>query len=276
MNPYQVLGLLPDANKDEIRKAYKKLALKNHPDKGGDPDTFRNITAAYETLIKEDEQPMRRLNDHHHTVTVTLDDVHHGKNIKLKLVLDEYDRTSGVKCAQCNGTGHIQMGPMMMFGIVFPCPLCQGSKMMYKVSPVEKTIEFRIESDIEDGAQIVFDDMGQQPRSPHETPGNLVIEVRITNHTMYKRLGRNLVYTPTISLCDALVGTVVSIPYFGDSFEFDTHEIGIINPDRSYIVPGRGLGNKGEMILKFRVIFPDGRILMRDEAETIRKIIGIM
>lgn len=33
---YDVLGVTKDADENDIRKAYKKLALKNHPDKGGD------------------------------------------------------------------------------------------------------------------------------------------------------------------------------------------------------------------------------------------------
>lgn len=33
---YTTLGVAKDADENEIRKAYKKLALKNHPDKGGD------------------------------------------------------------------------------------------------------------------------------------------------------------------------------------------------------------------------------------------------
>ena len=40
---YAVLGVAKDAEESEIKKAYKKLALKNHPDKGGDVEkVFRD------------------------------------------------------------------------------------------------------------------------------------------------------------------------------------------------------------------------------------------
>ena len=50
---YNVLGVDRKASKDEIKKAFRKLAQKHHPDKGGDESKFKEITEAYSILSDE-------------------------------------------------------------------------------------------------------------------------------------------------------------------------------------------------------------------------------
>lgn len=52
MNNYQILGLSYGASKEEVKKAFRKLAHIHHPDKGGDPEKFKAINRAYQELMK--------------------------------------------------------------------------------------------------------------------------------------------------------------------------------------------------------------------------------
>ena len=50
---YQVLNIARNASKEEVKKAYRKLAHKYHPDKGGDEKRFKEISEAYQILSNE-------------------------------------------------------------------------------------------------------------------------------------------------------------------------------------------------------------------------------
>merc|ERR1719387_3154256 len=57
---YKLLEIAKDASESDIKKAFRKLAIKHHPDKGGDPETFKEITRAHEVLSDPEK---RRLYD---------------------------------------------------------------------------------------------------------------------------------------------------------------------------------------------------------------------
>ncbi|KAM3161006.1 hypothetical protein ACU8KH_05154 [Lachancea thermotolerans] len=63
MDPYETLGVAPDATQDEIKKAYRRLALQHHPDKVSDESLrdeseikFKEVAAAYELLSNEEKR----------------------------------------------------------------------------------------------------------------------------------------------------------------------------------------------------------------------------
>lgn len=135
---YDVLGVTPDATAQEIKRAYRKLALQFHPDKCDDDDLrdgneirFKEISAAYEILGDEtkranydqygdgndaDENPFanaygdffftseasmkptRRSPDVTIPIPVTIRDLYHGKVFKFQI-------KRKARCTECRGTG---------------------------------------------------------------------------------------------------------------------------------------------------------------------------
>lgn len=55
---YDILGVSKEADANELKKAYRKLAIKNHPDKGGDPEKFKEISGAYDVLSDPEKRQL--------------------------------------------------------------------------------------------------------------------------------------------------------------------------------------------------------------------------
>lgn len=53
---YKILGVEKNASSEEIKKAFYRLAHKYHPDKGGDPEKFKEINEAYQVLSNKEKR----------------------------------------------------------------------------------------------------------------------------------------------------------------------------------------------------------------------------
>ena len=146
---YKILNINRNATQDDVKKSFRTLSKTHHPDKGGDENTFKEISEAYDTLGDGNKRadydnklnnPFHgrqhqsrgpsmddvfnqffRQNQHQHqqrrkgrnlniSLKVSLEDVYFGKVKKLK-----YNRE--MKCGTCSGSG----------GNVHKCHICNGS-----------------------------------------------------------------------------------------------------------------------------------------------------
>merc|ERR1719261_1566346 len=142
---YKLLEVDKNASEPEIKKAYRKLAVKHHPDKGGDPEKFKEITRAYEVLSDSDKRAKydrggedaldgdggdpsdifesffgggggggrrgsqrrrQKTKDVQQPLKVTLEQLYNGQTKKMAITRQIIDKKKGVQsCSDCGGRG---------------------------------------------------------------------------------------------------------------------------------------------------------------------------
>ena len=247
---YNILGIEKDADQNCIKKAYHKLAMKYHPDKGGDPEKFKHISEAFEVLSDENKKraydsggkdalegnmsgnPMdmfsqmfsgnmrnntnkvKKGKNTPYTLNITLEDVYHGRNKNISLTRNVIDKDSVFSCPQCNGYGmkvqKIQMGPMIQ-QIQSQCNECNGLGSKYNTTKVGENLKVYIPRGIRDGKNIIIDGKGEDIVGGES--GDLIVKVNILDHDVYKRRGNDLFIDRKISLLDAISGVEVMIKH---------------------------------------------------------------
>lgn len=253
---YSTLGLKTDATEEEVKKAYRKLAMKHHPDKGGDPEEFKKIQSAYDRITKGDSnteentefnpfdmmfnQFFNQRQQIIHDVHIPLKSAYHGHELKLK-VTDE-NACSYCKCHMCRGSGRIQFGPMQA-----TCPQCNGKKANGCVKCSGRGVIQK------EDVHIIKLEAGTQTGSVIRVTETFNVRIIVDNDSIFELDGINLMYTVRMTFKESLIGTKITVPHFGGTFEYTT---GFIKPTKKYMVKGKGLTKEGNLLFKFIIEYP--------------------
>jgi len=362
-NYYTVLGIDTNASIEDIRKAYKKLAIKHHPDKGGNIDTFREINNAYETLSNPETRryydmnlynqhnmnnvhqnhshfhhvnPMDIFNrffnnnfdgfesvffnnihiqkekvpeEHHHThnkcadlhcnIQISLEDVYHGKNIKLILNVEKlcddcigvgFTMSTFIKCEQCNGIGsysnkvqinqHVCMettntcikcnGKGKILDIQYQCKTCNGGGII----PKNIIQEIKIPPLIKNNTIIKINNGGIEKIGFR--PGDIIVHIiTIDKNDTFTRLENNdLFIKKEITLAESLCGVDFNITHLsGKVIKIISDEGDIIRPGDIKKIIGEGMDIKNDLIIEFVILFPQKNDITKDIKEKLKELL---
>lgn len=199
MDHYLTLGVSKTATQDEIKKAYRKLAMEHHPDRGGDHARFAAINEAYDILkdpakrADYDNPPQTHNFRSDHFNTANFDDLFstffshmrqppiRNKDIRVNLTLSLEDVLSG-----------------------------KDLLTTYNINSGQTTANIRIHQGVEHGEAIRFKGLGDNalPQSPR---GDLVVVVSVLKHNVFDRDGKHLKTTVPISVFDLILGSKVEV-----------------------------------------------------------------
>ncbi|KAK1877622.1 DnaJ like subfamily B member 1 [Dissostichus eleginoides] len=272
---YKVLGIAKGATEDEVKKAYRKQALRFHPDKNKSPgaeDKFKEIAEAYDVL----------------------------SDAKKKDVYDRFGE-EGLKGTPASG-GHTGQSynytfhgdPHAMFAEFFGGPrrahekkkdppvmhelkvsleeVFSGCTKKMKISRKrlnpdgctmrneDKILTVDIKRGWKEGTKITFPKEGDE--TPSNIPADVVFVVKDKPHPVFRREGSDIIYPAKISLREALCGCTVNAPTL-DGRTITVSSRDVVKPGMKKRIAGEGLPlskcpeKRGDMVLDFTVKFPE-------------------
>lgn len=210
MDYYAILGINRNATADDIKKAYRGLAMKHHPDRGGEEKRFKEIEEAYRTLSDPQKKQMVDMG-------VDPNNQNRGGGFHNQGPFEFHFNTGNFGDMFGNfgfGGRQTPRNKTISLGVELTLEdVLNGKDLDAEVSipgSKKKIISISIPSGIEDGQQIRYQGMGDNSISS-SPPGDLIINVRIRPHSSFRREGDNLIVEKHISITDAILGTKITI-----------------------------------------------------------------
>ena len=260
MDYYSILGVNKNASDADLKKAYRKLAMENHPDRtGGDDTKFKKINEAYDTL----KDPQRRAN---------------------------YDNPQPNQNAFGQNFGNYDDIFANMFGRRSTRNPNRSVKLIYRLllsetvtgkrevvnynlpSGKNKVVDLTIPKGIVHNQTVRYSGLGD--RSYKEfPPGDLEITFKVKNDTPFVVDGYNLGLTLPISVFDLILGTEREIKTItGRTLKLKIKQN--TSPNSILSISGEGLhqfnsDRRGTLYIDFKTKMPN---LNADQLQSLEKI----
>ena len=273
-NPYTILGIQPNASQEEIKKAYRKLSLKHHPDRGGDEEKFKELSAAYEQVTNTDRNNINSFNNQ--GVPINMDDLiksmfggmnmdfppGSGNTFNFQHIQKQFQKPPPI-------IKHLSISLEQAYnGCAMPIEI-ERWVVNDRVKTIEKeTLYVDIPEGLDSNELIVFREKGNIVND--KLKGDVKIFIKVLNNTVFKRNGLNLIFEKEISLKEALCGFSFELDHLsGKKYRINNGNGTVIGTNYQKVVPGLGLkrnGHSGNLIIIFNIKFPEKISLQQVDA----------
>lgn len=209
MNYYSTLGINKNSSDDEIKTAYRKMAMKFHPDRGGDEKKFKEIEEAYRTLSDPEKRRMVDMGVDPNNSHQSTGGFNHGP-FEFHFGSDNFQDIFGNF-----GFGRPQRRNKSLSVLVSIEleDVLNGKDINAEISTpqgTKKLINIHIPAGVESGQQIKYKGMGDH--ALHDVPpGDLIVNVKINPHPIFQREGDMLLMKKSIPVWDAILGSSFTI-----------------------------------------------------------------
>src|SRR2546421_29894 len=262
---YEVLGVSRTATAEELKRAYRKLALQFHPDRNpNDPQAearFKEVNEAYEVL--SDQSKRQRYDSFGHAGTQGMPGFDFG-GAGFGGINDIFDMFFGQAAA-----GRARTGPRR------GADLRLDLRLTFEEAVFGVERELTIPPGVDSGSQIRLTGEGEiGPRGG--SAGDLYIVIQVKPHSVLKRNGTDVVYELPLSVAQAALGDTVEIPTVDGPEHID------IPPGTQYgktiRIHGRGIphvrsGRRGDQLVFVRIVIPTN--LTEEQKQALRQLGGV-